>query len=37
VAGFESYSIFYQVRTKGIFFVRLLHGAMNLPAMFPEA
>ncbi len=37
VAGFESYLIFYQVRTKDIFFVRLLHGAMNLPAMFPEA
>jgi plasmid stabilization system protein ParE len=37
VAGFESYLIFYQVRPKDIFFVRVLHGSMNLPAMFPEA
>ncbi|HEY1719031.1 MAG TPA: type II toxin-antitoxin system RelE/ParE family toxin [Verrucomicrobiae bacterium] len=37
VAGFESYLIFYQVRTDDIFFVRVLHGSMNLPAMFPEA
>ncbi len=37
VAGFESYLIFYQVRTNDVFFVRVLHGAMNLPAMFPEA
>jgi plasmid stabilization system protein ParE len=37
VAGFESYLMFYQVRTDDVFFVRLLHGAMNLPAMFPEA
>jgi plasmid stabilization system protein ParE len=37
VAGFESYLIFYKVRAKDIFFVRLLHGSMNLPAMFPEA
>jgi toxin ParE1/3/4 len=37
VAGFESYLIFYQVRPDDVFFVRLLHGAMNLPAMFPEA
>ena|ERR1035437_310027 len=37
VAGFESYLIFYQVRSKDIFFVLVLHGAMNLPAMFPDA
>jgi len=37
VAGFESYLIFYQVRTDDVFFVRVLHGSMNLPAMFPEA
>ena len=36
VAGFESYLIFYQVRKEDVFFVRVLHGAMNLPAMFPE-
>ena len=37
VAGFESYLIFYQLRRNEIFFIRLLHGAMDLPAMFPEA
>ncbi len=37
VAGFESYLIFYQVRAEDVFLVRVLHGAMNLPAMFPEA
>ena len=37
IAGFESYLIFYQVRTGDVFFIRVLHGAMNLPAMFPEA
>ena len=37
VAGFDSYLIFYQVRTNDVFFVRVLHGAMDLPAMFPDA
>jgi plasmid stabilization system protein ParE len=37
VAGFESYLIFYQVRMDDVFFIRVLHGSMNLPAMFPEA
>jgi plasmid stabilization system protein ParE len=37
VTGFESYLIFYQLRKNEVFFVRLLHGAMDLPAMFPEA
>ncbi|HEX3857434.1 MAG TPA: type II toxin-antitoxin system RelE/ParE family toxin [Verrucomicrobiae bacterium] len=37
VAGFESYLIFYQARTDDVFFIRVLHGSMNLPAMFPEA
>ena len=37
VAGFDSYLIFYQLRKDEIFFVRVLHGAMDLPAMFPEA
>lgn len=34
VAGFDSYLIFYQVRADDVFFVRVLHGAMDLPAMF---
>ena len=34
VAGFDSYLVFYQVRGDDVFFVRLLHGAMDLPAMF---
>lgn len=34
VSGFDSYLIFYQVRVEDIFFVRVLHGAMDLPAMF---
>jgi hypothetical protein len=25
------------LRKEDVFFVRLLHGAMDLPAMFPEA
>jgi plasmid stabilization system protein ParE len=37
VTGFDSYLIFYQSGKNEVFFVRLLHGAMNLPAMFPEA
>jgi plasmid stabilization system protein ParE len=37
VTGFESYLIFYQLRKNEVFSVRLLHGAMDLPAMFPEA
>ena len=37
VRGFDSHLIFYQLRKEEIFFVRLLHGAMDLPAMFPEA
>jgi plasmid stabilization system protein ParE len=34
VAGFDSYLIFYQVRADDVLFIRLLHGAMDLPAMF---
>lgn len=37
VAGFDSYLIFYQVRAGELFFIRVLHGAMDLPAMFPDA
>ena len=37
VAGFDSYLIFYQARAEEIFFIRVLHGAMDLPAMFPDA
>ena len=37
VTGFESYLIFCQLRKNEVFFIRLLHGAMDLPAMFPEA
>jgi toxin ParE1/3/4 len=37
VAGFDSHLIFYQVRTEDVFFIRVLHGAMDLPAMFPDA
>ena len=33
VAGFESYVIFYQVRREDLFFVRLLHGARDLPGL----
>lgn len=33
VSGFESYIIFYQVRKEEVFFVRLLHGARNLPGL----
>jgi plasmid stabilization system protein ParE len=31
IAGFENYIIFYQVRKEEIFFIRLVHGARNLP------
>jgi plasmid stabilization system protein ParE len=34
VAGFDSYLIFYQVRANDVLFIRVLHGAMDLPAMF---
>ena len=37
VRGFDSYLIFYQIRTEDVFFIRVLHGAMDLPAMFPDA
>jgi plasmid stabilization system protein ParE len=37
VTGFESYLIFYRLRKNEVFFVGPLHGAMDLPAMFPEA
>lgn len=33
IAGFENYVIFYQVRKEDGFFVRLLHGARNLPGL----
>ena len=33
VAGFENYILFYQVRKNDVFFVRLLHGARNLPEL----
>src|SRR5580693_6510881 len=33
VAGFDSYLIFYQLKAEEIFFIRVLHGAMDLPAM----
>lgn len=33
VTGFENYLIFYQVRETDIFFVRLLHGARDLPGL----
>ena len=36
VAGFESYLIFYQVREDDVFFVRLIYGGMDLPALFAE-
>ena len=34
VAGFDRYLVFCQGRADAVFFVRLLHGAMDLPAMF---
>ena len=34
VARFASYLIFYQVRANDVLFVRLLHGAMDFPALF---
>ena len=34
VTGFDSYLIFYQMRAEDVCLVRLLHGAMDLPAMF---
>ena len=36
VVGFDNYLIFYQLRADRILFVRLLHGAMDLPAFLPE-
>ncbi len=33
VAGFENHLVFYQVRKENVFFVRLLHGARNLPGL----
>ena len=33
VGGFENYVIFYQVRKEELFFVRLLHGARDLPGL----
>lgn len=33
VSGFDSFVIFYQVRKTDLFFVRLLHGARNLPEL----
>jgi plasmid stabilization system protein ParE len=33
-AGFGSYLIFYQARANDVLFIRVLHGAMDLPAMF---
>lgn len=34
IGGFENYILFYQVRRKDVFFLRLLHGARNLPDLF---
>jgi len=34
VEGFDSYLIFYQVRAEDILFIRVLHGAMDLPSVF---
>ncbi len=34
VAGFDSNLVFYQVREHDLLFIRVLHGAMDLPAMF---
>ena len=34
VEGFDSYLIFYQVRADDVLFIRVLHGAMDLPAVF---
>ena len=31
---FENYILFYQVRRNDVFFLRLLHGARNLPDLF---
>lgn len=33
VSSFESYIIFYQARKDSVLFVRLLHGARNLPEL----
>ncbi|HVU28615.1 MAG TPA: type II toxin-antitoxin system RelE/ParE family toxin [Verrucomicrobiae bacterium] len=33
VGGFENYILFYQIRKNDVFFVRLLHGARNLPEL----
>lgn len=34
IGGFENYILFYQVRRNDVFFLRLLHGARNLPDLF---
>ena len=34
IVGFGSYLIFYQIRSEDVLFIRILHGAMDLPAMF---
>lgn len=33
VTGFENYIIFYQIRAADVFFIRLLHGARDLPGL----
>jgi toxin ParE1/3/4 len=33
VRGFENYIVFYQNRKDEVFFVRLLHGARDLPGL----
>ena len=33
VAGFDSYLIFYQLQADDVLFIRVLHGAMDLPAI----
>jgi toxin ParE1/3/4 len=34
VEGFDRYLIFYQVRADDVLFIRVLHGAMDLPSQF---
>jgi toxin ParE1/3/4 len=36
VDGFRNYLIFYRPVTEGVEIVRVLHGARNLNALFPE-
>jgi toxin ParE1/3/4 len=33
VTGFENYIVFYQIREADVFFIRLLHGARDLPGL----